>query len=146
MRAFGRMMLVVPRMLDADLQRDQRMSLSEYSVLRHLSESEGGAMRMSELATACDMSLSGMTRLAAKLESLGYLHRAPCETDRRGLVAVLSDAGLERLREAWPAHLESVRRRIFDHLGDLDLVALAQALEAMTSHGPAPCHSSAGDT
>ncbi|MFI5932893.1 MarR family winged helix-turn-helix transcriptional regulator [Actinoplanes sp. NPDC051494] len=132
MRAFGRMMLVMPRMLDADLERDQRMSLSEYSVLRHLSESEGGIMRMSELAVACDMSLSGMTRLAGKLESLGYLTRRRCETDGRGLDVILTDAGLARLQEAWPAHLASVRRRIFDHLGDVDLVHLARALEAMT--------------
>jgi hypothetical protein len=40
------------------------MSLSEYSVLRHLSESPHGLMRMSELATACDMSLSGMTSMS----------------------------------------------------------------------------------
>ncbi|GAA2548562.1 MarR family winged helix-turn-helix transcriptional regulator [Winogradskya consettensis] len=131
MRAFGRLMLVMPRMLDTDLERDQRMSLSEYSVLRHLSESEGGIMRMSELAAACDMSLSGMTRLAGKLETLGYVRRTPCVTDGRGSNALLTEAGLARLREAWPAHLSSVRRRIFDHLGDVDLVALAKAMESM---------------
>ena len=53
---------------------------------------------MSELAAACDMSLSGMTRLAGKLESLGYLDRVRCERDARGLEAVLTDAGLARLR------------------------------------------------
>jgi DNA-binding MarR family transcriptional regulator len=145
MRAFGRLMLLMPRMLDSDLVRDQRMSLSEYSVLRHLSESTGGVMRMSELAASCDMSLSGMTRLASKLESLGYLSRSKCETDGRGSNAVLTDAGLARLREAWPAHLESVRRHIFDHLGDLDLVALATAMEAMAASGGPSCHSAACD-
>ena len=70
MRAFGRMMQVLPKTLNADLERDQRMSASEYTALRHLSESESGLLRMSELAQACDMSLSGMTRLTAKLESL----------------------------------------------------------------------------
>ena len=132
MRAMGRLMLVMPRMLDADLERDQRMSLSEYSVLRHLSEAEHRRMRMSELAAACDMSLSGMTRLAAKLESQGHLQRTPCERDARGLNAVLTEAGLTRLQEAWPAHLASVRRRIFDHLESTDLPQLAKVLAAMT--------------
>jgi DNA-binding MarR family transcriptional regulator len=88
---------------------------------------------MSELAVACDMSLSGMTRLAAKLESLGFIERVPSESDARGFNAVLTPAGLARLREAWPAHLASARRHIFDHLGDLDLQKLAQALEAMAA-------------
>src|SRR3954471_3432559 len=47
MRAFGRVMAVLPRALDADLQRDQRMSLSEYTTLRMLSEAAGRRMRMS---------------------------------------------------------------------------------------------------
>jgi DNA-binding MarR family transcriptional regulator len=132
-RAFGRVLLVLPRALDADLAREQRMSLSEYTALRILSETPGHRMRMSELAAACDMSLSGMTRLAAKLESLGFLERVPCESDARGFNAVLTGAGLARLREAWPAHLASVRRHIFDHLDEVDLHKLARALEEMAS-------------
>jgi len=131
MRALGRLMLVMPRALNADLEREQRMSASEYSVLRNLSESRCGLMRMSELAQACDMSLSGMTRLAAKLESLGYLERTKCEDDARGWNAVLTDKGLTRLREAWPTHLASVRRHIFDHLAGLDMCELARALKAI---------------
>ena len=133
MRALGRLMLVLPRSLNQDLERGQRMALSEYSVLRHLSESKCGLMRMSELAQACDMSLSGMTRLAAKLEASGYVKRIKCEDDARGWNAVLTPQGLARLQEAWPTHLSSVRRRIFDHLGDLDLPSLATALNAIAS-------------
>ena len=131
MRAMGRLMMVLHRALDADLEREQRMTLSEYSALRHLSESPHHRMRMSELAAACDMSLSGMTRLAGKLESLGQLKRVRCARDARGLEAVLTDAGLARLREAWPSHLASVRRHIFDHLDGIDLARLAAALDSM---------------
>jgi DNA-binding MarR family transcriptional regulator len=132
MRALGRMMLVMPRALNADLEREQRMSASEYSALRNLSEAPGRLMRMSELAQACDMSLSGMTRLAAKLEKLGHLERIRCDNDARGWNAVLTDAGLARLREAWPTHLASVRRHFFDHLGDLDLVQLAAVFDRVS--------------
>lgn len=140
-RALGRLLLLMPRVLDADLQDEQRMSLSEYSVLRHLSEAEQGLMRMSELAAACDMSLSGMTRLAAKLEAQGDLRRTRCERDARGLNAVLTDSGLARLRRAWPTHLASVRRHIVDHLDGLDLPQLARALEAMALGDAPACHS-----
>ncbi|MEU4237945.1 MarR family transcriptional regulator [Actinoplanes sp. NPDC026619] len=131
MRALGRLMLVLPRALNADLERDQRMTASEYSVLRQLSESRFGHLRMSELALACDMSLSGMTRLAAKLERQGYLTRTKCDSDARGWNAVLSEKGLARLRAAWPTHLASARHHIFDHLSDLDLPKLAKALNAI---------------
>ena len=145
MRALGRLMRMLPRLLDADLERDQRMSLSEYQVLRHLSETPCRIMRMSELAAAADMSLSGMTRLVGKLESLGFVKRIRCEADGRGANAVLTDAGLARLREAWPSHLASVRRHIFDHLGDLDLPRLAAALAAMTGDGTSACDSAGCD-
>jgi DNA-binding MarR family transcriptional regulator len=131
MRAIGRMILVMPRALNADLEREQHMTASEYSVLRHLSESPDGRMRMSELAQACDMSLSGMTRLAGKLEISGYLKRIRSAEDARGSNAVLTEKGLARLREAWPSHLASVRRHIFDHLEGLDLGKLAAAFDAI---------------
>jgi DNA-binding MarR family transcriptional regulator len=133
MRAIGRLILVMPRALNADLEREQRMSASEYSVLRNLSESRCRRMRMSELAKACDMSMSGMTRLAAKLESLGYLKRVKCTDDARGSNAVLTDKGLARLQEAWPSHLASVRRHIFDHLEGIDLAKLATAFNEIAN-------------
>src|SRR4029453_8340064 len=95
------------------------------------SETPEHRMRMSELAMACDMSLSGMTRLVGKLEAFGFLERVPCDDDARGYNAVLTPAGSARLREAWPTHLASARRHIFDHVGEQDMHKLAQALEAM---------------
>jgi DNA-binding MarR family transcriptional regulator len=132
-RAFARVMQVMPRALHAALEREQRMSLSEYTVLRMLSEQPDRRLRMSELAAACDMSLSRMTRLVSKLESAGLLLRVPCESDARGANALLTDAGLLRLQQAWPTHLASVRRYVMDHLDDVDLGRLAKALEAMTA-------------
>lgn len=137
-RALARLSLVLPRALDADLVREERMTLSEYLTLMHLSEVPHHLLRMSELAAACDLSLSGMTRIVARLESQGLVQRVKCAEDARGSNAVLTDAGLARLKEAYPTHLASVRRHIFDHLGEIDLPALAGALErfAPTEEGP----------
>ena len=129
LRAFGRARLTVPRAFDADLLREQRMSLSEYSALMHLSEAPGRRLRMSDLAGASALSLSGMTRIVNRLEGQGLVHRErPC-SDGRGWNAVLTDAGLERLSQAWPTHLASVRRHVFDHLNDVDIPAFATALQ-----------------
>lgn len=128
-RALGRVMIVVPRAIDADLVREQRLPLNEYTALMHLSETPGRRMRMSELATACDLSLSGMTRIVTRLETEGLIQRTRCEEDARGWNAVLTDAGLARLEQAYPTHLDSIRRHITDHLDQLDLAQLAQVLQ-----------------
>jgi DNA-binding MarR family transcriptional regulator len=128
MRALARAMIVIPRVLDADLLRERRIAFNEYGTLMHLSEAPGRTLRMSELADALALSLSGMTRIVNRLEAEGLVERHRCGSDGRGMNAVLTDQGLARLHEAWPTHLASVRRHIMDHLGDLDLTALAEAL------------------
>jgi hypothetical protein len=60
--------------------------------------------------------------------------RSSC--DGRGLNAVLTEAGLDRLRRAWPTHLASVRRHVMDHLGGLDLPAVTAALQCLASGTP----------
>jgi DNA-binding MarR family transcriptional regulator len=129
LRAFARAMLTVPRAFDADLLREQRMSHSEYTALMHLSEAPGRRLRMSDLACAANLSLSGMTRIVDRLQGQGFVQRERHCGDGRGWNAVLTDAGLERLRQAWPTHLASVRRHIFDHLDDVDVPAFTTALQ-----------------
>jgi DNA-binding MarR family transcriptional regulator len=129
-RALGRILAVVPRVLEADLMHEQRMALSEYTALMHLSEAPQRHLRMSELAAACDLSLSGMTRVVSRLERDGLLRRVKCAEDARGSNAELTDAGLARLERAYPTHLASVRRHITDHLDGFDLTRLARALES----------------
>lgn len=109
--------------------REQRLSLSEYFTLMHLSEAPGRRQRMSDLAGAGALSLSGMTRIVSRLEGQGLVHRERSCSDGRGWNAVLTDAGLERLRHAWPTHLVSVRRHLFDHLDDVDVHAFTTALQ-----------------
>jgi DNA-binding MarR family transcriptional regulator len=116
-RALGRVMHALPRAIDQDLRRERGMPLIDYNALMHLSEAPERRMRMSELAAACELSLSGMSRLAAHLEQQGLARRVRSDDDARVSYTVLTDAGLARLEEAWPTSLVSVRR----HLGRRDV-------------------------
>lgn len=129
MRSLARIINALPKALDADLEREQRMSLSEYMTLVHLSEAPCRAMRMSELAEASSLSLSGMTHIVARLQSQGMVDRVRCEGDGRGWNAVLTDDGFTRLNQAWPTNLTSVRRHLLDHLCGLDLGQIAKAFD-----------------
>ncbi|SCG73633.1 MarR family winged helix-turn-helix transcriptional regulator [Micromonospora inositola] len=128
-RSLGRVMYVLPRTIDADMVGEHQLPLTEYTALMNLSEAPGRQMRMSELAGACQLSLSGMTRTVNRLESQGLVERVRSEEDARGWNAVLTDAGFARLEESWPSHLAAVRRRFLDHFEGLDLVQLARAFQ-----------------
>ncbi|MFE4415232.1 MarR family winged helix-turn-helix transcriptional regulator [Streptomyces sp. NPDC056821] len=135
-RELSRVMLALPRAVDADIAREAQLPLSEYTPLMHLSEAPGKAMRMSELAAACSLSLSGMTRVVIRLEKQGWVERAKSDQDKRGWNAVLTDAGLARLERAWPTFLSSVRRHLVDHFTGHDLDSLTAALRHVaTSRG-----------
>jgi DNA-binding MarR family transcriptional regulator len=132
-RALARAVLVIPRVLDAELLESQRLNLTEYSVLMNLSEAPGQAMRMNDLANSVSVSVSGLTRVVDRLCRQQLVERIRAETDRRGQVAVLTPAGLERLQQAWPTHLAGVRRHVMDHLAGIDLAKLAEALAGVAS-------------
>ncbi|MEU5909609.1 MarR family transcriptional regulator [Micromonospora sp. NPDC047527] len=128
-RAVVKVMYVLPRTIDADMAGDRQLPLTEYTALMHLSEAPERRMRMHELASACHLSLSGMTRTVARLETQGLVKRERCEEDARGWNAILTDAGLARLQESWPSHLAAIRRRFLRHFEGLDLAQLARAFE-----------------
>lgn len=130
-RALGRAVLVIPRLLDADLLESQGLNVTEYSVLMNLSEAPDRSLRMSELANYVSITVSGLTRVIERLARQGLVERVRAESDGRGQVAVLTDAGLARLKHAWPTHLASVRRHVMDHLSGIDLVAFADAVSSI---------------
>jgi len=90
-------------------------------------------MRMSELANAVSISISGLTRLVERLSRQGLVERVKAETDGRGQLAVLTPAGLARLKQAYPTHLAGVRTHVMDHLANLDLAALTEALASIAA-------------
>jgi DNA-binding MarR family transcriptional regulator len=76
-----------------------------------------------------------MTRIVARLEAQGLTERVRCDRDARGWNAVLTDAGLARLEQAWPTHLAGMRRHFLDHLDGIDLTRLARALQSVAVTG-----------
>ncbi|CAM3897204.1 MarR family winged helix-turn-helix transcriptional regulator [Kibdelosporangium persicum] len=120
-RALARLMVSLPRALDDDLLRDTGLSLTDYSVLMHLSEAENQQLRMADLATATALSASRIPRVVDNLRSRGLVEKRRTDSDGRGYNAVLTPPGLQRLRSAYPTHLASVRKRVVD-LMDPDLI------------------------
>ncbi|MEW2513947.1 MarR family winged helix-turn-helix transcriptional regulator [Streptomyces sp. NPDC046870] len=129
LRALGRVITFLPRVVDADMLEEQPISGTEYMVLVHLSEAPDHQMRMSELAGMCGLSLSGMTRVVNRLESQSLVIRERSPDDGRSWLAVLTSAGWTQLKRAWPTNLASVRRHVFSRLDGCDIAAAAKVLE-----------------
>ncbi|NAZ83411.1 MarR family transcriptional regulator [Kineococcus sp. R8] len=130
-RALMRLMVALPRAIDEDLLRRSGLGLTRYVVLMRLSEAPERTLRMSELAEAASISPSRMTRVAQSMAHDGLLSRSPDPTDARAALATLTDAGRQRLEEAWPAHLAGVRALVLDHLGPGDLPRVQRVTEQL---------------
>lgn len=121
----------VTRALNAQLVADHGLTINDYEALLHLARAEERRMRRVDLAERLILTASGVTRLLDGLEEAGYVDRAACASDRRVTYAVLTQAGVAKLREASKTHVADIRE-IFEtrfNAEELDqLVALLERL------------------
>jgi DNA-binding MarR family transcriptional regulator len=129
--AFGALL----RAFDADLMREHGLSHTEFLALMFLSEAPGRTLRISDLAAVCQQSLSAISRTVGRLENAGLVRREQAPHDARSYNAVLTGEGLARLEEAWPTHIDSVRKYFISNLQGIDLRTLADSLERMAANG-----------
>lgn len=120
------------------------LTLGDYQVLVYLSEAEQRSMRMCDLADVLQLSPSGLTRRLDRLVAGGFVSRQSSPADRRVMMGSLTKAGLALLESAAPDHVDSVRRRIFDHL-DADQVAAMATIFTAIAEGFKAAASDADD-
>ena len=115
-RQLSTMILRLQPVLSAQLQREFGISHFEYLIMACLSETPGSRLRMSVLATITGSSLPRLSQAVGRLEKRGWISRQPDTEDGRYTVAVLTRAGLRRLQEVAPSHVDTVRDLVFDRL------------------------------
>ncbi|HEU5472127.1 MAG TPA: MarR family transcriptional regulator [Actinophytocola sp.] len=121
----------VMRSLEAELVADQNLSLVSYDVLVQLAEAPGRRLRMAELADRVLLSRSGVTRLVDRLERAGLVARQRVVADGRGVIAELTEAGLERLRNAARVHLAGVSQHFVAKFDQDELTAIGRLCERL---------------
>ena len=120
--------------LDDDLHRECNLSLVEYEILVRLSERADRQMRMAQLADALAHSRSRVTHTVARMERAGLVLRTSSPEDGRGVVATLTDRGLELLGRMAPVHVTGVRKNLVDLVSPEDFRALGRVMDAVTDH------------
>ena len=124
--AIATIAMQLPRVLDAQLQRDSGIGFFEYSVLSWLSMAEHRTIRMSDLAELSRGSLSRLSNVVKRLEQRELVRRAPDPTNGRYTNAVLTDAGWACVVRAAPGHVDAVRQFIFNPLSAEQVEALRE--------------------
>ena len=68
------------------------------------------------------------------MENAGLVRRESCESDRRGLYAVLTDEGWDTMRRVAPHHVASVRKHFIDLFATERPQALRTSLAPVAEH------------
>jgi DNA-binding MarR family transcriptional regulator len=129
--AFGSLIgahAVLVRELSAALVARHGLTVNDYGTLLLLSRVGEEGMRRIDLANELNLSPSGITRLLDRLEDQGLVGKGECKSDARVSYAILTEAGLAKLREAAPGHIEDIEQRMSSVLSDEEMKTLAELL------------------
>src|SRR3954466_14576159 len=116
------------RQLSAQLVEQHGLTMSEYEVLFLLSREPAHAMRRIDPSREVRLSPSGITRMLDRLQTTGLVEKGACARDARVTYAVLTDAGMKKLRECAPAHLAEIERLIGERLSAEEVESLSALL------------------
>lgn len=137
-RTYLAAMRKVDRGMDETLLLGSEISASEFAVLVTLSEAEDRCLRLRELCAQLDWDRSRTSHQVTRMERRGIVEKSKAKGDGRGIVVRLTDAGFERLKNAAPNHVESVRRLVFDHLDPADLPVLKKFFDGILAVDTVP--------
>lgn len=114
--------------LSASLVAQHGLTLNDYGALLLLSRAGEEGMRRIDLAHELQLSPSGITRLLDRLMAQGLVGRGACKEDARVSYAVLTDAGLTKLKECAPGHIADIEERLGAVLDEAEMDTLAELL------------------
>jgi DNA-binding MarR family transcriptional regulator len=132
-RVFFECALALPDILDAEILAAGQLSIRWYDVMVQLEEEPGG-VPMNEIASRILASKSGLTRVIDRMEEAGLVRRERPPDDRRVVLVVATEQGLEALAAARPVHRDGVRRHFTEHFSPDELEALKGMLQRVREH------------
>jgi DNA-binding MarR family transcriptional regulator len=118
--------------LDLDLG-EFGISLADYELLDGLANAPESRMRMSELAEIALVSRSRLSHRMKVLEDEGWVARARCSEDKRGLFAVLTPKGKKLVTKIAPHYARSIKERMLESLSASELATLEKIFSKVRS-------------
>jgi DNA-binding MarR family transcriptional regulator len=135
-RAWTQLNAELSATLQREMQNDAGLSISDYGVLVHLTDSPEGRLRVSDLARLLQWERSRVSHHLTRMERRGLVERRECPEDGRGAFIAVTATGRKANEQAAPGHVAAVRRLVFDALDENDVSCLRGAIDKMLSRLP----------
>jgi DNA-binding MarR family transcriptional regulator len=135
-RAWNQLTAELTAGLQRTMQAEAQLSMPDYGVLVHLTDSPEGRVRVSDLASLLQWERSRLSHHLTRMEGRGLVERTECAEDGRGAFIGVTTAGRTAIEQAAPSHVAAVRRLVFDHLDAQDVAALAAVLDKLLAGAP----------
>lgn len=110
--------------LNGKLVEAHQLSLREVRLLSTLNNLPDGSARMGDLAAALVCAPTHITRKIRRLESHELVQRGVSPTDKRGVIATVTDRGRMLVEEAMVTYAEAVRRIFLGQLSQAQITAM----------------------
>jgi DNA-binding MarR family transcriptional regulator len=111
------------------MRAEHGLTINEFEVLLLLGRAPDRSLRRIDLSNQVLLSPSGITRMLDRLGSEGWVEKGKCSGDARVTYAVLTDAGMEKLRQAHPVQHAAVERLFGAELDQQELETLCDLLD-----------------
>ena len=124
--------------LQRELQDDSGLSMPDFEVLVHLTDTPEGRVRVTELARLLHWERSRVSHHVTRMERRGLVERTECADDGRGAFIAVTPAGRTAIAQAAPGHVRAVRRLMFDVLSSEEADRLGTAIDKMLTRLSGP--------
>ena len=128
--------------VEAQMRRDNGLTMARYDVLAHLDMADG-RLGLTDLASSILLSQSGLSKLLDRMEAAGLVRRDPDPRDGRAAITAITPQGRSLVRKARHSHHEFLRQTSGDALDDEDLADLARIMDRISASIPAQYGTSA---
>ena len=115
--------------LHRELQDDSGLSMPDFEVLVHLTDSPEGRIRVTDLARHLQWERSRVSHHVTRMERRRLVQRVECAEDGRGAFIAITPEGRAAIEQAAPGHVNSVRRLVFDTLSPEEVDDFARIIE-----------------
>lgn len=118
---------VFTEMIESDLKQAGLPPLSWYDVLLEIHNAPDGKLRQYEIGERTQLTKHSLSRLLDRLQGQNYIHRQPCEADKRGSFAVITNEGSLLLKKMWAIYGKAINSYFAKHysreeLGEIELL------------------------
>jgi DNA-binding MarR family transcriptional regulator len=117
--------------IEAALKAADLPPLSWYDTLLEVEKAGADGLRPFEIKDRLLMPQYGTSRLLSRIEEAGYIVRDGCNSDGRGQVVRLTDAGRAVRRKIWPVYAQCLQEIIGERLDGQQAKMLADLLDLL---------------